>query len=117
MLVQQKHRNKFSTTFDQDPVKVIKVNGSQIVFEDKDGKTHRRNSAHVKKIQNPKRPIPIDEDIEGSASTPNTTSGPGPATTPNQAPQAQQLEEAQQPHSPRRSNRKRKPPDYYKANN
>ena len=110
VLVQQKHRNKFSTTFDQDPVKVIKVNGSQIVFEDKDGKTHRRNSAHVKKIQNPKRPIPIDEDIEGSASTPNTTSGPGPAATPSQAPQ-DQLEEAQQPHSPRRSNRKRKPPD------
>ncbi len=35
VLVQQKHRNKFSTTFDQDPVKVIKVNGLQIVFEDK----------------------------------------------------------------------------------
>ncbi len=34
-------------------IKVIKVNCSQIVFEDKDGKTHCRNSAHVKKIHYP----------------------------------------------------------------
>ncbi len=53
VIVQQKHRNKFSTTFDQDPVKVIKVNCSQIVFEDNYGKTHCRNSAHVKKINYP----------------------------------------------------------------
>ena len=44
VLVQQKHRNKFSTNFHKDPVKVIKVNGTQIVFKDNDGQVHRRNS-------------------------------------------------------------------------
>ncbi len=48
VLVAQKHRNKFSTKFHPDPMKITKINGTQIVLEDKNGTQHRRNSGHVK---------------------------------------------------------------------
>ena len=48
VLVAQKHRNKFSTKFQPDPMKITKINGTQIVLEDKNGTQHRRNSGHVK---------------------------------------------------------------------
>ena len=50
VLLQQRHHNKYSTAFHPDPLKIIQINGTQLVIEDKTGKTHRRNSAHVKKF-------------------------------------------------------------------
>ena len=38
-------KQAFYTTFHKDPVKVVNVNGSEIIMKDKDGRTHRRNSA------------------------------------------------------------------------
>ena len=74
----KKHRNKFSTTFGKEPVKVTKVNGSQIVFQDKDGKIHCRNSAHVKKIPKPINPIPIHDEIDDQQNTANSPVDPEP---------------------------------------
>ena len=89
VIVQQKHRNKFSTNFHKDPENVIKVNGTQIMFKDNDGQVHRRNSAHVKKVLHE---APADEDIDDilPPSLPNTPV-----------------------NLPRRSSRNRKAPEYF----
>ena len=100
VLVQQKHRNKFSTNFHKDPVKVTKVNGTQIVFKDNDGQVHRRNSAHVKKVQHE---APADEDIDDilPPSLPNTP---------------EVVEELPSPvNLPRRSSRNQKAPEYFQS--
>lgn len=48
VLVQQKHQNKFSTSFQRELMKAIKVYGPKIVYENKNGQIHRRNSASIK---------------------------------------------------------------------
>ena len=100
VLVQQKQRNKFSTNFHKDPVIVIKVNGTQIVFKDNDGQVHRRNSAHVKKVQHE---APADEEIDDILP-------PSLLNTP------EVVEELPSPvNLPRRSSRNRKPPEYFQS--
>ena len=64
ILVQQKHRGK-------EAVKVIKVNCSQIVFEDKDGQVHRQELNSSKKIPEPINPIPIHDQIHNHLSAAN----------------------------------------------
>lgn len=100
VLVQQKHQNKFSTNFHSEPVKVIKVNGSQIVFKDNDGTVHRRNSAHVKKVQHE---VPADEEIDSDIARSTVPSPPEAA------------EEVPPPIPPRRSSRNRKAPEYFQS--
>ena len=100
VLLQQKHQNKFSTNFHKHPVKVIKVNGTQIVFKDNDGQVHQRNSAHIKKIQHK---APADEEIDNilPPSLPNTP---------------EVVEELPSPvNLPRRSSRNRKAPEYFQS--
>ena len=50
VLPQQKHKNKYSTNFRLDPLKVVQVKGSQIIMKDNSAKTYRRNSSHVNKF-------------------------------------------------------------------
>ena len=116
VLVQQKDRNKFSTTFGKKAVKVIKVNGSQIVFQDKEKQIHQRNSAHEKKIPKPINLILIHEEIDNHLSTANKPLYPEPQQQ-NPIIQNRQVEEPYPPHPLRRSNRNRKPSDYYQAEN
>jgi hypothetical protein len=49
VLVTQKRKNKYSTQFGKDPMKIIKISGSQIILEDRHGKQQKRNSSLVKK--------------------------------------------------------------------
>ena len=65
VIVQQRLRNKFTTTFNKEPVKVIKVNRSQITFKDKGGQIHWRNSAYVRKVHSKGNHDPVDDDIDG----------------------------------------------------
>lgn len=115
VLVQQKHQNKFSTTFHKDPIKVIKVNGSQIVVKDNDGQTHRRNSAHVKKVPHEGILISIDEEIDNDTVTENQEIdlAPEPPNQPIHPPEA--IEEIPPPVPQRRSTRTHKAPEYYQS--
>ncbi|XP_028397227.1 uncharacterized protein K02A2.6-like [Dendronephthya gigantea] len=100
VLVQQKHRDKFTTNFQTERVKVIKVNGSQIVFKDKDGIVHRRNSAHVKKVQHEDQ---TDEEIDDDMVQTSAQH------------QREPVEEIPPPIPPRRSTRNRKAPEFYQS--
>ena len=57
-------KQAFYTTFHKDPVKVVNVNGSEIIMKDKDGRTHRRNSALVKKVSHEGNHVPINGEID-----------------------------------------------------
>ena len=51
VLPQQKHRNKYTSSYNPEPLKIILVNGSQILMRDANGNTYRRNSSHVKQYR------------------------------------------------------------------
>ncbi|CAB3978412.1 Hypothetical predicted protein [Paramuricea clavata] len=69
VLLQQKHKKKYSTNFRLDPLEVVQVKGSQIIMKDNSGKTYRQNSSHVKKFLKPdeeEEEVSIDkEELEG----------------------------------------------------
>ena len=48
MLVTPRHTNKYFTKFHGNPMKIVKIHGTQIIIEDGDGKQHRQNISHVK---------------------------------------------------------------------
>ena len=112
VIVQQRHRNKFTTTFNKDPVKVIKVNGSQITFKDKGGQIHRRNSAQVKNVHSKGNHDPADDDIDGDIVIQNQANDMAVIQPPNQ-PELQGDHTNEEIPLPKRSNRTRKLPDYY----
>lgn len=101
VLVTQKHKNKFSTKFLPNPMEIIQVNGTQIVLKDKDGVQHRRNSSHVKLYQ--EEPDP-EEDIQSDHKRNGETE--------NRAEDPEVIQPADERNPPRRSERKRNPPDY-----
>lgn len=84
VLLTQKRKNKYSTQFGKDPMEITKINGSQIILVDHNGKqyTYRRNSSHVKKYlkENPTLSAD-DEDSITTDPTPSTENQP-PATNP-----------------------------------
>lgn len=49
VLLRQQHNNKYSTPFFSDPFTIVKINGSQVIVRDKQGKMHKRNPADVKR--------------------------------------------------------------------
>jgi hypothetical protein len=122
VLVTQKRKNKYSTQFGKDPMKIIKINGSQIILEDRHGKQHRRNSSHVKKYLK-KNPTPSADD-EDSTSTnpippaenqPETTNPPATDPTGNEANIQNQTgtnNNQPQEETTRRSSRQKTAPDY-----
>lgn len=118
VLLQQKHRNKYTSTFNPEPLKIIQVNGSQIVMRDAKGNTYRRNSSHVKRYREdpnpPPAPQPDEEEFETTPGTPNT-GNPVNADTP---PVARPIPDNPPPEPPnipvRTSGRDRRPPSYLK---
>jgi hypothetical protein len=80
VLVTQKRKNKYSTQFGKDPMKIIKINGSQIILEDRHGKQHRRNSSHVKKYLK-KNPTPSADDEDSTWTNPIPPAENQPETT------------------------------------
>ena len=108
VLVTQKHKNKFSTKFCPDPMEIIQVNGTQIVLKDKNGLQHRRNSSHVK--QNRENPE-VEEEIRGDTKTDEETT-PREDNTDIVQPETHPKTADENP--PRRSERKRNPPDYFR---
>ena len=98
-------------------MKIIKINGSQIILVDCHGKQHRRNSSHVKKYlkKNPATSTDEEDSITTDPITPHETQ---PATpTPliiDTNPQVQEETNNNQPEAEatRRSNRQRTAPKY-----
>ena len=60
------NRNTETSTYNPEPLKIIQVNGSQIVMRDAKGNIYRRNSSHVKWYRKdpnlPPAPQPDEED-------------------------------------------------------
>ena len=48
VLVTQRHTNKYSTKFHRNPMKIVKIHGTQIIIKGGQGKQYRRNTSHVK---------------------------------------------------------------------
>ena len=116
--MRQPHLNKFSTTFHHDPVKIININGSQIVMQSKTGQIYRRNSSHVKKFYPINVPTssngncPDDEEFDDS-STSTLTYGSAENES-KRLPEPLQPSPTDPPYPPlRRSTRHRKPPDFF----
>jgi hypothetical protein len=61
-------------------MKIIKINGSQIILEDRHGKQHRRNSSHVKKYLK-KHPTLSADDEDSTSTNPIPSSENQPETT------------------------------------
>ena len=122
ILVTQKRKNKHSTQFGKDPMEITKINGSQIILVDHNGKQHRRNSSHVKKYlkENPTLSAD-DEDSTTTDPTPSTENQPPAANPPTADPtgneanaQAQTGNNNNQPQAEitRRCSRRRTAPKY-----
>jgi Sec-independent protein translocase protein TatA len=102
VLLQQNHKNKYSTNFRLDLLKVVQVKGSQIIMKDNSGMTYHRNSSHVKKfLKQDEEEVEAsvnEEELEGEvedAEPPSTQtlpeSPPQPSVSPHPiAPQHQQ---------------------------
>ena len=48
VLLQQKHRIKYSSMYNPEPLRIIQVNASQILMRDANGNMYQRNCSHVK---------------------------------------------------------------------
>lgn len=115
VLLQQKHRNKYTSTYNPEPLKIIQVNGSQIVMRDTRGNTYRRNSSHVKLYREDPNlspaPQPDEEEFEITPAAPNTRTPVNADTPPAVA-----VPENPPPDPPnipvRTSGRDRRPPSY-----
>ena len=93
--------------FYPDPMKIIRINETQIVLRDKNGTQHRRNSSHVKCCQENLDPednikndrqqdeVTKDKEVNSQATQPET-----------------QQSTADERNLLRRSEKKRNPPDY-----
>lgn len=69
VLIRQRKKNKLSTRFKPDPVKVVERKGSMIVIRKRDGTKLARNVSYAKKISNDSaakwHQIPDDSETEG----------------------------------------------------
>ncbi|MCG8048362.1 MAG: DDE-type integrase/transposase/recombinase [Candidatus Thiodiazotropha taylori] len=74
VLLEQKHENKLSTRFEQEPYLVRKKIGNQVVMEGKDGGKIKRNVIHVKKYEDNviTGEQDVDRDNASTAATPVT---------------------------------------------
>ncbi|KAK7105707.1 hypothetical protein V1264_012941 [Littorina saxatilis] len=89
VLLKQKHQNKFSTTFESSPYRVVERNGNQVVVQSPDGRRVRRNISFTRPYLRP----------EPSVEEPATPT----------------VEDAENPSvEVRRSGRQQRPPDYLK---
>lgn len=119
VFVTQRHTNKYSTKFHRHPTKIIKIHGSQIIIEDRQGKKYRQNASHVKlfvqrKVRQREVDTPELEDdviaIKRHHATP-TTSARVSISQP-QVPTANSATPGPCQQGPRRSERQRTKPVY-----
>ena len=73
VLLKQEKQNKLSTTFAPEPYDVVSRNGSSIVIKSPEGVQLERNTAHVKKYEEPPPmpsqtvPLPVEKDIQAES--------------------------------------------------
>ena len=121
VLVTQRHTNKYSTKFHRNPMKIVKIHGTQIIIEDGHGTQHRRNISHVKLfVQREKKQSQVDtpdlddDDITIHRHHTTTATPPCGVTRQPQAPTSHSPTPIPGQPAPRRSARQRSTPAYLK---
>lgn len=111
VLLRQPHINKFSKTFQHDPLKFIKINGPQIIMRSKTGQIYCRNLSHVRNFNNPMEPqTPVHHQEDDHDSIPKHN-----PSQDKSDPNTQAVPQPQADPPLRRSNRERRPPNYFKC--